>query len=145
MSNTARVVNLLAVVLPPVLIAVSIVVFWNDVVGVRVVLAVVGDPGDDRALDRHRAEGREEVLDRLARHERPVGQHPVEADRHAQRSGQVEAGEQGEVVPADAAVPGTTTATTKATNGIVTASRLEIRAALDMTSSLGAGFSTLCA
>jgi stearoyl-CoA desaturase (delta-9 desaturase) len=35
MSNTARVVNLLAVVLPPILIAVSIVVFWNDVVGVH--------------------------------------------------------------------------------------------------------------
>src|ERR687886_654443 len=35
MSNTARVVNLLAVVAPPILIAVSIVVFWNDVVGVH--------------------------------------------------------------------------------------------------------------
>jgi stearoyl-CoA desaturase (delta-9 desaturase) len=35
MSNTARVANLLAVVLPPILIAVAIVVFWNDVVGVH--------------------------------------------------------------------------------------------------------------
>jgi stearoyl-CoA desaturase (Delta-9 desaturase) len=35
MSNTARVVNLLAVVLPPIAIAVAIVVFWNDVVGVH--------------------------------------------------------------------------------------------------------------
>jgi stearoyl-CoA desaturase (delta-9 desaturase) len=35
MSNTARVVNLLAVVLPPIVIAVAIVVFWNDVVGVH--------------------------------------------------------------------------------------------------------------
>ena len=35
MSNTARVVNLLAVVLPPIAIAVAIVVFWNDVVGLH--------------------------------------------------------------------------------------------------------------
>ena len=35
MSNTARVVNLLAVVLPPIVIALAIVVFWNDVVGVH--------------------------------------------------------------------------------------------------------------
>src|SRR3954471_21478969 len=33
MSKTARVVNLLAVVLPPLVIALAIVVFWNDVVG----------------------------------------------------------------------------------------------------------------
>jgi stearoyl-CoA desaturase (delta-9 desaturase) len=35
MSKTARVVNLLAVVLPPVVIALAIVVFWNDVVGLH--------------------------------------------------------------------------------------------------------------
>jgi stearoyl-CoA desaturase (delta-9 desaturase) len=35
MSNTARVVNLLAVVLPPIVIAIAIVVFWNDVVGIH--------------------------------------------------------------------------------------------------------------
>ena len=33
MSKTARVVNLLAVVLPPIVIAAAVVVFWNDVVG----------------------------------------------------------------------------------------------------------------
>src|SRR3954447_14990812 len=33
MSNTARVVNLLAVLLPPIAIAAAIVLFWNDVVG----------------------------------------------------------------------------------------------------------------
>src|SRR3954462_6889983 len=33
MSNTARVVNLLAVVLPPIAIAAAIILFWNDVVG----------------------------------------------------------------------------------------------------------------
>src|SRR4051795_5947770 len=35
MSNTARVTNLLAVVLPPIVIAAAIVVFWNDVVGIH--------------------------------------------------------------------------------------------------------------
>src|SRR4051812_17261904 len=35
MSKTARVVNLLAVVLPPIVIAAAIVVFWNTVVGVH--------------------------------------------------------------------------------------------------------------
>ena len=35
MSKTARAVNLLAVVLPPILIAAAIVVFWNDVVGLH--------------------------------------------------------------------------------------------------------------
>ena len=35
-------------------------------VGERVMLAVVGDPGDDRALHRHRAGDGEQVLDRLA-------------------------------------------------------------------------------
>jgi stearoyl-CoA desaturase (Delta-9 desaturase) len=35
MSNTARVVNLLAVVLPPIAIVLAIVVFWNDVVGIH--------------------------------------------------------------------------------------------------------------
>src|ERR671922_82291 len=35
MSKTARVINLLAVVLPPIVIAAAIAVFWNDVVGVH--------------------------------------------------------------------------------------------------------------
>jgi stearoyl-CoA desaturase (delta-9 desaturase) len=35
MSKTARAVNLLAVVLPPIVIAAAIVVFWNDVVGLH--------------------------------------------------------------------------------------------------------------
>src|SRR3954451_19046005 len=35
MSNTARVVNLLAVVLPPIAIAAAIVLFWNDDVGIH--------------------------------------------------------------------------------------------------------------
>ncbi|HEX2105711.1 MAG TPA: acyl-CoA desaturase [Solirubrobacteraceae bacterium] len=35
MSNSARVANLLAVVLPPIVIVAAIVVFWNDVVGIH--------------------------------------------------------------------------------------------------------------
>ncbi|MDX6723289.1 MAG: hypothetical protein QOD73_1693 [Solirubrobacteraceae bacterium] len=35
MSNTARVANLLTVILPPLVIIAAIVVFWNDVVGVH--------------------------------------------------------------------------------------------------------------
>ena len=38
-------------------------------VGVRVVLAVVGDPRDHGPLDRHRAHGGQEILDGLARGE----------------------------------------------------------------------------
>src|SRR4051794_7691357 len=34
MSNTARIVNLLAVVLPPILISICVVLFWDEVVGV---------------------------------------------------------------------------------------------------------------
>src|SRR3954463_1366778 len=34
MSKTARVVNLLAVVLPPILISICIVLFWDEVVGI---------------------------------------------------------------------------------------------------------------
>ena len=55
-------------------------------VGVRVVLAVVGDPVDDRALDRHRAQARRRrTRPASARLERAVGEQPVEADGHAER------------------------------------------------------------
>ena len=52
-------------------------------VGVRVVLAVVGDPVHDRALHRHRAEDRDRVLHRFVGLERTVRQQPVEAERDA--------------------------------------------------------------
>ena len=58
-------------------------------VGVGVVLAVVGDPGDHRSLDRHRAEHREDVLDRLRGLEGAVGEKAVEADRDPDRGQQV--------------------------------------------------------
>ena len=53
-------------------------------VGVGVVLAVVGDPRDDRALDRHRPERGEHVLDRLVGLERPVREQAVVADGDAE-------------------------------------------------------------
>ena len=53
-------------------------------VGVGMVLAVVGDPVDHRALERHRAEDREHVLDRLVGPERAVREQPVVADRDAE-------------------------------------------------------------
>jgi len=74
-------------------------------VGVRVVLAVVGDPVDDRALDGHRPGGGEEVLDRLGGPERAVGEHAMEADRHAEAGDDVHDGEEREVVQADDVVP----------------------------------------
>ena len=54
-------------------------------VGVGVVLAVVGDPGDDRALHRHRAEHREGVFERLRGLEGAMGEQAVEADRDPDR------------------------------------------------------------
>jgi hypothetical protein len=74
-------------------------------VGVRVVLAVVGDPVDDRALDGHRSGGGEQVLDRPRRPERAVREHPVEPDGHAEPGDEVHREEQGEVVQADDVVP----------------------------------------
>ncbi len=74
-------------------------------VGVRVVLAVVGDPGDHRALHGHRAEGREGVLGRLVGPEGAVGEHAVEADRDPARRGEVHDRQQRQVVPAHQAAP----------------------------------------
>src|SRR5207237_6216637 len=50
-------------------------------VGERVVLAVVGDPGDHRPLDRRRSQGREYPPQRSAGLEAAVGEESVEADR----------------------------------------------------------------
>jgi hypothetical protein len=75
------------------------------VVRVRVVAAVVRDPADNRSLDRHRAKGGEQVLDRLVGLEGAVGEQPVVADRDAHRAHEVHAAEQQEVAPADQLVP----------------------------------------
>ncbi len=74
-------------------------------VGVGVVLAVVGDPGDHRALDRHRPERGEQVLDRLVGLERPVREQAVVADGHAEAGDDVHDRQHGEVGPADVLVP----------------------------------------
>ena len=50
-------------------------------VGERVVLAVVGDPGDHRAFDRGRPEAASTARTRLARLEAAVGEEAVEARR----------------------------------------------------------------
>jgi hypothetical protein len=66
-------------------------------VGVRVVLAMVGHPRDDRALHGHRAQRRERVLDGLGRQEGAVREHAVVADGDPQGSQQVHGGEDREV------------------------------------------------
>ena len=66
-------------------------------VGVGVVLAVVGDPGDHRALHRHRAEEGEEILGRLVGPEGAVGQQAVVADRDAGGGDQVHHGQDRQV------------------------------------------------
>ena len=75
------------------------------VVGERVVLAVVGDPGDHRALHRHRAEHRDDRAERARGLERAVGEHPVVAERHAERGDHVEADHQRQLERPDRAVP----------------------------------------
>src|ERR671922_2316314 len=57
MSKTARVINLLAVVRPPIVIAAAIAVFWNDVVGVHdlaLLLAMYGITGFGVTVGFHR-------------------------------------------------------------------------------------------
>ncbi len=81
--------------------AVRVAVF----VGVRVVLAVVGDPVRQRPLDGHRAEHREHVADRLARLQGVVREQAVVADRDAETGEQVQRGHHREVGGADAVTP----------------------------------------
>ena len=74
-------------------------------VGVRVVLAVVGDPVHHRALEPHRAEDRERVLGRLVGPEGAVGEQPVVADGDAEPEHQVGDGHDRQVDPVDPLVP----------------------------------------
>ena len=74
-------------------------------VGERVVLAVVGDPGDHRTLDGHRAEHRDHGLECPRGFERAVGEHPVVAERHAEAGDHVRADQQGQLERADRLVP----------------------------------------
>ena len=74
-------------------------------VGVGVVLAVIGDPRHHGALDRHRPERRERVLDRLERLERAMGEQAVEAERHAVAREDVHDRQHRQVAPVDPGVP----------------------------------------
>src|ERR1700761_7220870 len=68
-----------------------------------VVLAVVGDPREDRSLHRHRAEHGEGVLERLRGLERTVGEQAMKADRDPDRGDQVHEGGDREDAGADQA------------------------------------------
>ena len=74
-------------------------------VGEGVVLAMVGDPVDHRALDRHRSEDRERGAHPGLRVERAVRQHAMEADRHAEADGRVHHGQDREIESGDEAAP----------------------------------------
>ena len=70
-------------------------------VGVRVVLAVVGDPRHHRPLDGHRAEDGQRVLRGLVGLEGAVREQAVEAERDAERGQHVHRGHDRQVGPAD--------------------------------------------
>ena len=71
----------------------------------RVVLAMVGDPRDDRALDRRRAQGGEDAAHERRGLERPVREHAVKADRDAEPGQHVHDQEDPDVVPAQPLAP----------------------------------------
>jgi hypothetical protein len=74
-------------------------------VGVRVVLAVVGDPRHHRALHGQRAEDGQRVLDRLEGLEGAVREQPVEAEGHAVAADHVHDQHHRQVAPVDERVP----------------------------------------
>jgi hypothetical protein len=76
-------------------------------IGVGVVLAEVGHPVDDGALDRQGPEEREYVARGRVRLERAVSPHPVEADSHAITTQEVHQPEYGDVGPDKASGPTT--------------------------------------
>ena len=74
-------------------------------VGEGVVLAVVGDPGDDRALDRRRPEDRQEAMQPAIGLESAVGEVAVEADRDPEAGEEVHAEEDEDVGPVQCVPP----------------------------------------
>ena len=74
-------------------------------VGVRVVLAMVGDPIHDRTLNRERTEHRQAVLDPGVGLEGTVRQQPMEAKRHAGGAQHVHHDHDPDVSPVDHRVP----------------------------------------
>ncbi len=59
-------------------------------IGERVVLAMVGDPDDHRALNGHRAHHRQHRADGLGRLQRAMGERPVVAERDPERGDHVQ-------------------------------------------------------
>jgi hypothetical protein len=80
-------------------------VWVSRFIGMSMVLAVVGDPGDLWALHRHRAERRKQVLNRFRRLKRTVGEQSMEAHRDPDRGYQVHRRGDREVDWADQPVP----------------------------------------
>ena len=74
-------------------------------VGEGVVLAMVGDPRDRRSFDRGGAERREHPAHERRGLEGAVGEHPVEADGHAEAREDVHDQEDEDVVPAQPVAP----------------------------------------
>ena len=74
-------------------------------IGEGVVLAVIGDPGDDRPLDRRRAEDRQQAVQPAAGLEAAVGEVAVKADGDPKAGQQVEPEEEEDVAPVQGAVP----------------------------------------
>ena len=101
-------------------------------VGVRVVLAVVGDPVEHRALQAHRAEHGEGVLDRLVGLEGAMGEHPVEADRDAGAVEEVGHREIPRSIQSTHWFHSSTTAAMSPRKGTTTPIRLAMRSALVM-------------
>ena len=69
-----------------------------------VMLAVVSDPVHRPALDRHRAEDRKDVLDRLVGLERAMGQQTVVANRDPKSAYEVHHGKDDQVAPSQQVV-----------------------------------------
>jgi hypothetical protein len=76
-----------------------------DLVGERVVLAVIGDPRDDGPLDRRGSEDGEHGPHDRPRLEAAVREQPVEADRDAQAGQDVQDAEDHEVPRLQQALP----------------------------------------
>jgi hypothetical protein len=74
-------------------------------IGKRVVLAMVGDPGDDRPLHGHRAEHRDDRAEWPRGLEGSVREHAVVAEGHADRRDHVQGDHQGQLQWPDRAVP----------------------------------------
>jgi hypothetical protein len=74
-------------------------------IGERMMLAMVGHPRDDRALDRRRAKDREHSADRARGLERAVSEQAVKAHRHTEAGKHVQQQEHEDVVPAQQTGP----------------------------------------